>query len=264
MIRNLLSIAMMALAVSIFIAGCSGTSAPTAAPPTAAPMNMPAPTNVPAPTNAPAPTDAPVAPNAPAPTTAAAPTNVPSSGGDVATVTLIAVPGKSKANYRVREQLANVSLPGDAVGVTDQLSGQIVGKTDGTIVSADSKFVVDLTTLKSDQGMRDGFIQRETLRTSQYPNATFVPTATSGLPATLPPTGPVTFQLMGDLTIRDVTKNVTWDVNCTPTSATEGTCHASTKFTFDDFGIPQPRVPRVLSIEDTITLEVDVALQVSP
>ncbi len=250
MTRNFLSAVIMALMVSIFIAGCSGTTAPTVPTlPTAA-----APTNAPVP----APTDAPVAPNAPAPT------NPPTSGGaNATTVTLIAVPGKSQANYRVREQLANVSLPGDAVGVTDQLSGQIVGKTDGTIVSADSKFVVDLTKLKSDQSMRDGFIQRETLRTSQYPNATFVPTSVSGLPATLPPTAPVSFQLTGDLTIRDVTKSVTWDVKCTPTNATEGACHATTTFTFEDFKIPQPRVPRVLSIQDNITLEVDVTLQAS-
>ncbi|MCG3139242.1 MAG: hypothetical protein HDKAJFGB_00104 [Anaerolineae bacterium] len=241
--RNFIYLFITASIVSMFAIGCAtATPASTVAQPTAA-----APTNVPAPANASGSSDASVSPS--------------ESGATI--VTLVAVPGKSQANYRVTEQLAGQNLPNDAVGVTDQLSGQIIGKTDGTIVSADSKFVVDLTTLKSDQSMRDGFIQRETLRTSQYPNATFVPTATSGLPATLPPTGPVTFQLMGDLTIRDVTKPVTWEVNCTPTTATEGTCHATTQFTFDDFGIPQPSVPRVLGIEDTITLEVDVALQVS-
>ena len=155
-------------------------------------------------------------------------------------------------------------MPGDAVGKTSDISGQIVGKTDGSILAADSKFVVNLTTLQSDQSMRDGFIQRSVLNTGQFPNATFVPTSATGLPTTLPPTGEVSFQLTGDLTIRDVTKAVTWDATCQPTSATQGTCHARTTFTFADFKLEQPRVPRVLSIADDIILEVDVTLQVAP
>lgn len=250
----------LVFAVAAFAVGCAAaTPSPTSAPPTVA-----VPTNAPAATNAPAPTDAPAATNAPAPTTA--PNTVPATSdatnatGD--TVALTVVPGKSKAGFRVREQLAGFDLPNDAVGTTQDITGTIVGKTNGTIVSAESKFVVDLTTLKSDQRMRDGFLQRETLRTSQYPTATFVPTAVSGLPSTLPPTGQVSFQMTGDLTIRDVTRPTTWEVTCQPASQTEGTCHATTTFTFGDFQLEQPRVARVLSIEDKIVLEVDVTLQV--
>lgn len=235
-IQKLLAVG--ALALSAFAIGCA------TAEPTVAPTNVPAPTNAPASTNEPA------------------PTTVAPTGGE--TVTLTLVPGASTANYRVREQLAGQNLPGDAVGKTSDLSGQIVGKTDGSILAADSKFVVNLATLQSDQSMRDGFIQRSVLNTAQFPNATFVPTAATGLPTTLPPTGEVSFQLTGDLTIRDVTKTVTWDATCQPTSATQGTCHARTTFTFADFKLEQPRVPRVLSIADDIVLEVDVTLQVAP
>lgn len=227
-----------------------------------------------------APTDVPPTLSAATPTTAAAaeanPTSAPStsesdasatneptasssSGSD--TVTLVVVPAKSTVNYRVREQLAGVNLPSDAVGSTNAITGQIVGKMDGTIVSDQSKFVVDVTTLRSDQSMRDGFIQRTPLHTSQYPTVTFVPKSATGLPTSVSANGQASFQLIGDLTVKDVTKSTTWQATCQTTSATEGTCTASTSFTFEDFGLEQPRVGRVLSIEDNIKLEINLAFQ---
>lgn len=189
------------------------------------------------------------------------PASVPAnSSNSDNTIRLVAVPGKSQANYRVREQLANVALPSDAVGKTNAISGAIVGKTDGTIVSSESKFVVDLSTLQSDRSQRDNFLKRSVLQTDKYPNAVFVPTKVEGLPLNMPPAGNVSFKLTGDLTIRDVTKSVTWDVTC-QSQGNQGTCHATTSFTFEDFNITQPRVPLVLSIQDHITLETDVDLQ---
>ncbi len=229
--------------------------------------NTPTPNAVP--TNVPIPTTAVAAPTIPAPTTTApmaesdapAATASPGQSGASETVTLVVVPDKSEARYRVREQLAGVSLPSDAVGKTNAITGQIVGKLDGTIVSEQSEFVVDVRTLQSDSGIRDGFIQRTPLETSRYPTVKFVPTSAVGLPLT-PTAEPVSFQLVGDLTIRDVTKPVTWEVTCQMDgSQTQGTCSAKTTFTFADFQLEQPRVARVLSIEDNITLEVDLVLQ---
>jgi polyisoprenoid-binding protein YceI len=170
------------------------------------------------------------------------------------------VPEKSEARYRVREQLVNLSLPSDAVGATKQITGTIVGKTDGTIVSSESQFVVDLRTLQSDRSMRDNFLRRNVLETDKYPFATFVPKQAEGLDLTLAPTHPTAFKLTGDLTIRNVTKPVTWDVTCQPQGDT-GTCHATTSFQFEYFGLTQPRVSVVLSIVDHIALEVDMVLQ---
>ncbi len=233
-------IALTVGAIVVFAAGCAAPAQSTPPPPV--------------PTAA-----APAA----APTAASAAGDNALSGDSASTIRLVAVAGKSTANYRVREQLAGVNFPTDAVGKTQAISGVIVGKPDGTIVSSDSKFTVDLSTLQSDQGMRDNFIKGSVLRTSQYPNAVFVPTKATGLPTTLPSTGQVSFKLTGNLTVKDVTKPVTWDVTCQPQSNSEGTCHATTNFTFDYFNLTQPHVGRVLSIDDNITLEVDVALQQS-
>jgi polyisoprenoid-binding protein YceI len=172
------------------------------------------------------------------------------------------VPDKSEARYVVQEQLVGNDLPNQAIGRTNAVSGQIVGKMDGTLDPAASQFVVDVRTLRSDVGMRDNFIQGTPLDTRNYPNVTFVPTSAPGLPLLVPESGAATFQLIGDLTIRDVTKPVTWEASCELMNGqTEGLCKANTSFTFADFSLEQPRVGRVLSIEDNIRLEVDLYLQ---
>lgn len=249
--------------LSVTIIGCS-TPAST---PTSAPTNVP-PTVAPAPTNtiaAAVPTNTTAAANAPGATATSAavePTATAATSNADAIITLVVVPEKSEARYRVREQLAGFDLPNDAVGRTRAITGQIVGKMDGSIDSANSQFVVDVRTLRSDQGARDNFIQRTPLQTSQFPNVTFVPTSAPGLPLLVPSSGAATFQLIGNLTIKDFTKPVTWEASCQlESNQTEGTCTATTSFTFADFNLEQPRVQRVLSIQDTIKLEVDLYLQ---
>lgn len=231
MFRTFISVSLLGLAMAV--SACSGQ--PTV------PQVTPTPVAV-------APTVA-----APAPQSAAA-----DSSSDV--IRLVLVPDKSQARYRVREQLAGVSFPSDAVGATQAFTGTIVGKTDGTILSDQSKFQVDLRTLKSDEGVRDNFISRSVLETSRYPYATFVPTSAPGLPLKLPASGQLAFQLIGNLTIRDVTKPVTWDVSGTVTGNT-ATGTATTTFTFEDLNLTPPHVARVLSIVDSIRLELDLTLQ---
>jgi hypothetical protein len=57
-----------------------------------------------------------------------------------------------------------------------------------------------------------------------------------------------------------VTKPVTWNVTGSVQNG-QATGVATTTFTFEDFNLPQPRVPVVLSVVDSITLEVDLTCQ---
>ena len=184
--------------------------------------------------------------------------NSPSSGTGSTVYTI--VQGKSTAQYSVREQLARLSAPSDAVGKTQQVSGSISINPDGTIDQNTSKIVVDLSTLQTDSGMRDNFVCRNVLHTDQYPNAVFVPTQVTGLASPLPTSGPVSFQLTGNMTIQNVTKPVTWDVTGT-VQGDQATGTATTSFTFEDFNLNQPKVPVVLSVVDKINLQLDITLQ---
>ncbi len=209
-------------------------------------------------------------------TTTAAPASAAVGGADSASATLTTpvskeaitgtlftlVPAQSEASYSVREQLARRDLPSDAVGKTSGISGQVVINPDGSIDTTNSKFIVDVSTLQTDESMRDNFVRRNVLDTAKFPNAVFVPKQVTGLPANLPQTGDVTFKVTGDLTIRDQTKPVTWDVTGSVNNGV-ASGKATTSFTFEDFNLKQPQVPVVLSLVDKITLNVTVALQKS-
>src|SRR5688500_19685329 len=87
------------------------------------------------------------------------------------------VPERSEARYRIREQLAGVNFPNDAVGATRAVEGGIAFDAQGRVVSAQSRFTVDLRTLTSDHPRRDNYVRRNTLETERYPSAVFVPLA---------------------------------------------------------------------------------------
>lgn len=165
----------------------------------------------------------------------------------------------SEARYRVHEQLANRPLPNDAVGVTKAISGQIVLDGNGRLVANQSKLTIDLRELKSDSDRRDNFIRRNTLETEKFPQAEFVPRQVKGLPSPLPTSGEHSFELVGDLTLHGVTKPVTWQAKAQVNDRELiGSAHTAVKF--GDFGMTQPRVAVVLSVEDNIRLEIDFRL----
>jgi polyisoprenoid-binding protein YceI len=171
----------------------------------------------------------------------------------------VVAPAGNEARYFAREQLAGVSFPNDAIGVTKGVTGAVVIDDAGKLVPAESKIVVDVTQLKSDRDRRDGYVQRRTLETEKYPNVTLVPKEITGLTAPLPDSGRASFQLLGDLTVKGVTRPTTWQVNARFRGDTvSGT--ASTSFTFADFQMEKPSVSIVLAVQDTLHLQYDFRL----
>lgn len=193
---------------------------------------------------------------------AQAPSSVQSSS-PAEKIRLVTASEGNVARYRVREQLAGLQFPNDAVGETEAIEGTLVLGADGSVVREESRFVVDLTTLKSDRSRRDGYVQRNTLKTAENPTAVFVPTAIHGLPTPLPTSGSLNLRLEGELTINGVTKPTVWDLTL---SASEGefTGRAATIFDFATFDLTIPRVGSVLSIVDEIRLEYDLRLVPAP
>jgi polyisoprenoid-binding protein YceI len=165
----------------------------------------------------------------------------------------------NEARYRVREQLVGVSFPNDAVGATKSIEGTIAIDQNGRVVQGLSRITVDLASIASDRDMRDGYVRRNTLVTETYPSVVLVPTEFQGVTWPLPATGTMTFKLVGNLTVKDVTRSTTWDVTLTVAGNTL-TGSAQTSFTFEEFGLTKPRVARVMSVEDTIKLEYDLKL----
>lgn len=162
------------------------------------------------------------------------------------------------ARYKVREQLAGISFPSDAVGTTSAVTGTIVLNPDGSIDARQSKILVDLKLLKSDQSMRDGYVQNNTLETAKFPTLEFTPRRAVDLKMPLPSAPPAQagFRLVGDMTLHGVTKEVTWHVVATFANDSMGG-RATTTLTFTEFGMAKPSLARLLSVDDKIELEIE-------
>ncbi|MGI8483089.1 MAG: YceI family protein [Thermomicrobiales bacterium] len=108
---------------------------------------------------------------------------------------------KSTAGYTAQEVLT---------GKRDNTAvGTILLSSSGEALPC-SVFYVDLRTLISDEGWRDGQVQK-VLEAEIYPLGTFILTSVEGQTGSLTDGSEHTVKLIGDLTVHNVTKTVTWD-----------------------------------------------------
>ena len=163
----------------------------------------------------------------------------------------------SIARYKVEEVLARTGFK-VATGETDAVSGVVVFDAEGNVVAGESRIVVQAATLRTDSDRRDGYVRNRTLETDAYPEVVFRPTA---IVWTEPPAGELRgvqdFTIAGDLTVKDETRPVVWNATAEFHEDGRATGQASVEFTFADFGMDKPSVAIVLSVEDTIRLELD-------
>ena len=193
----------------------------------------------------------------------AAQTSSSTESAQSATLRLVLAPTGNAARYRVRERLVGADLPNDAIGETKALTGAIAFDSQGKVIAQSSKFTVDAGTFVSDKDRRDGYVRRRLLDSSTYPSVVLVPTGVSGIALPLPTSGTRAFEMTGDLTVRGVTRPTTWKGSAQFQNG-QVTGTAATAFTFDDIKMDQPSVPVLLSVADTIRLEIDFNLVRQP
>ncbi len=160
------------------------------------------------------------------------------------------------ARYLIREELASIELPFDAIGETSEVSGAFTFTADGDIAPESSRIVLNAASLRSDEENRDRYLRRNGIQTATYPEIVFVATSIDGLAWPLPASGEVEFTINGDLTVRDVTRPVVWQTTATfDGNSVTGT--AKTNFTFGEFEMEVPDLFFIVSLEDNIRLELD-------
>ena len=196
---------------------------------------------------------APATPSAigsPAPSAAASASGAASASAAAPAVKLTIAPNAGSAlDIKMRELLAGNVAQNDAVESTKAVSGTINLDASGAVLPG-SKISLDLRTLKSDRAQRDNFIKgRFVLDTQQYPTVDFVPTQIEGLGGPPPASGQKTFQLLGNATVRGVTKPLTWQVTASfDPQGCQG--QASTSFKLSDFGMSPPKAGPVIQVQD--------------
>ena len=192
---------------------------------------------------------------------AAAPSASPAGSASAAlpagAVRFVATASKSQATVKVEEHLAANLVNTDAVLSSNGVDATLTLNADGSF-AADSKIVVDLTRLSSDQALRDKWIQLFGIETNKFKSATFVPQKATGLPSPLPATGTWDFTLDGTLTVHGVTKPASWKATATR-AGRDLTGSATTLIHWADFGVekPQAAVTHVVSVSDDIRLELN-------
>jgi polyisoprenoid-binding protein YceI len=117
-----------------------------------------------------------------------------------------------------------------------------------------------MTQLATDQDRRDNWLRENGIESDLFPAATFTAVSATGLPASITDGESVSFQLNGDLTVRDVTKTVTFEVTASISGDTlEGTAKLDLNMT--DFGIDPPSFANTLTVADPFTIEVVLKAQ---
>jgi polyisoprenoid-binding protein YceI len=168
----------------------------------------------------------------------------------------------SSAKYVVREKLTRLPVSTNAVGETTAVTGDLYLTTRGLATALQSTFRVDLRQLRSDESLRDNYIRTNSLRTSQFPFAEFTIASVNGFPANYVEGTEVSMTLTGQLTVRGVTREVTWEVKARRSGDTI-TAIADTDFNMTDFGITPPDVALAKS-EDGVHLQVVIVAKQRP
>lgn len=163
---------------------------------------------------------------------------------------------RSLATIRVREQVAAIPAPGDAVLTTSAFKGTLVLLADGAFASG-STLSADLDTLKSDSDLRDEWIKINTLNTRAYPRAEFTLARVSGIPLPLATQGEWAATVEGTMKIHGVERVLSWPVRVTR-SPGEVRVRGATAFRFGDYAMAVPANRLILSVVDDVRLEIDV------
>lgn len=196
------------------------------------------------------------------PTAAGGPATAPPIATEVAsaapgTRTFTLDPSQSEAHFIIQEVLNGA--PNTVVGKTNAVSGQIFASYDQPALTTMSPIRVDLTSIATDNNLRNGMIHRAILQTSNpaYQLAEFTMTRLSGLPDKVTVGQSFDFKITGNLTLHGVTKEETFDASVTPVSDTQLKGKASLTITYADFGVEILQLPRqVASIESQTVLEI--------
>jgi len=145
----------------------------------------------------------------------------------------------SELGYRVAEVLFGVDTEG--VGRTGEVTGGIT--IDSTTMTAAS-FEVDVASITSDDGRRDGQFRGRIMETDRFPTASFELSESVELGTEATEGAEVTVEITGDLTMHGVTRPVTFDVTARITGGRLGVL-GSIPVVFTDFDIADPSLPAI-------------------
>lgn len=183
-----------------------------------------------------------------------APTLVAGDGETLLTID----PSRSEVRYVATERFTG-SDPRETTGTTRGVAGDVAFNDSNPSASRIGEVVVDVEQLRSDSALRDSRLRHAYLESSTHRLARFVTTELRGLPSGALGDGSVEFELVGDLTLRTVTRPITWTATATRRAAGVRLT-ATTEVRPTEWGVGPIRVPGLVDVDDLVRLEMDVVL----
>ena len=147
--------------------------------------------------------------------------------------------------------------PVTVVGRTDQVAGLIAVDPTNPANTTIGTIRVNARTLVTVSDQRNRALNNRILQTDQFEFIEFAPSEIQGLPAQVTLGEPFTVQVSGDLTIRDLTKPVVFEITVTPVSETRLEATATTTIQRADYHLTIPDVPFVADVGEEVQLEID-------
>ncbi len=142
----------------------------------------------------------------------------------------------SEVGYRVAEVLFGIDTEG--VGRTESVTGSIT-LDDTSIISAE--FTVDVASMRSDDGRRDGQFRGRIMETDEFPTATFNLTQPVDLRVSATEGATVATTISGELTMHGVTNQVSFDISAKVEGGRLGVI-GSLPVVFTDYDIVDPSI----------------------
>ena len=174
---------------------------------------------------------------------------------DVNLVIFEIVQAESEARFSLGEILRG--NPKTVVGVTDQVTGEMSVDFGNPANSQVGIIQINADSLTTVNNFRNGAIQKFVLVTNQFEFITFDPTTVAGLPDSISFGEEILFTITGELTVKDVTNEVTFDAKVIAVSETRLEGYASTIIAHADYDITIPEVQQVADVDEEVLLEIE-------
>lgn len=178
-------------------------------------------------------------------------THAPSEGSGQ--IVFQIVPTESLARFTIYEELRG--SPKDVIGETDLVSREILVDQSDLSQSKVGVIQINARDFATDDERRNSAIRNRILQTDTYEYILFAPTSIEGLSGSGEIGKTYTFRLTGDLTIREVTKPITFAVTVAAESTTRLSGNAVATIRRSDFDLIVPNVPFVANVADEVKLE---------
>jgi polyisoprenoid-binding protein YceI len=164
-------------------------------------------------------------------------------------------PSFSETRFIINEKLRGSRMV--VVGATNQVSGELGINLEDLSAAQVGEIRINARTIATDNDFRDTAIRNRILFTDQYEFITFVPTELSGLPDRAAVGERIKFNVVGDLTIGEITHSESFAVDVIVEEEIRLRGKASTLVDRSTYGLNIPAAPGVTDVDQQVLLELD-------